>query len=57
MERLLIWVLGLVRMGLVDSLVRHTQSDLMASLLHVAAEANKRGMLAALLEDAIRKQQ
>lgn len=56
-ERNLVWVLALVRTGLIDTLVRHTQHDIMASLLRVASEPSKRGMLAALLEEAIRKQQ
>jgi hypothetical protein len=56
-ERNLVWVLALVRTGLVDTLVRHTQHDIMAALLRVAAEPSKRGMLAALLEEAIKKQQ
>ena len=56
-ERNLVWVLALVRTGLVDTLVRHTQHDIMASLLRVASEPSKRGMLAALLEESIRKQQ
>jgi hypothetical protein len=56
-ERNLVWVLALVRTGLIDTLVRHTQHDIMASLLRVASEPSKRGMLAALLEESIRKQQ
>ena len=56
-ERNLVWVLALVRTGLIDTLVRHTQHDIIASLLRVASEPSKRGMLAALLEEAIRKLQ
>ena len=56
-ERNLVWILALVRKGLIDTLVRHTQYDIASGLLHIAEEASKRGMLAALLEESIKKQQ
>ena len=56
-ERNLVWILALVRTGLIDTLVRHTQYDVASGLLHIAEEASKRGMLAALLEESIKKQQ
>ena len=56
-ERNLVWILALVRQNLVGEMVRHTLYDVRTALLHTASESSKRGMLAALLEDAIKQHQ
>lgn len=56
-ERNLVWILALVRQNLVGEMVRHTLYDVRTALLHTASEPSKRGMLAALLEDAIKQHQ
>jgi len=56
-ERNLVWILALVRQNLVGEMVRHTVYDVRTALLHTASEPSKRGMLAALLEDAIKQHQ
>ena len=54
-ERCLAWVVALVKQNLVDDLVRHTQRSLLESLAQISTEHSKRGVLAARLEDDIRK--
>ena len=56
-ERNLVWILALVRQNLIGEMVRHTMYDVRTALLHTASEPSKRGMLAALLEDAIKQHQ
>jgi len=54
-ERSLVWVLALVRGRMIVDMVSHTQSALAAALARVAQEPSKRGLLAAMLEEGIKR--
>jgi hypothetical protein len=55
LERSLVWVLALVRGRMVPDLVSHTAHSLCESLSKVAAEPSKRGLLAAMLEESLKR--